>query len=150
MDAGTSNESTPNEKRRHPRYKFTYPVEFKIFSPHLQSTPVNGFLENISLSGACIQFKDKYGIIRPEYLSDSRVKISIFMPGPDAEKVSILSSVRWKRGDGPERFFLTMGMKFDEIEGWQTERISNFISTKNKDMNMMWCLWDQYKKFSRF
>lgn len=138
--------NTGQDRRKHTRYEFAYPVEFKLFSPQLQSTYINGFIENISVQGACIQFGDKYGRINPEDLSGSRVKLSIVMP--DGDSVSLLSLVRWKSGNGPESFFLRMGMEFDEIGDWQTESINNLIGMKNKDINMMWGLWDQFNRYS--
>jgi hypothetical protein len=137
-------ELTIHERRRHARYEFAYPVEFKFFSPFLRSIHLNGFLENISVKGVCIQFRDKYGLIKPEDLSDSKVKISIF--SPKGENLSILSSVRWNTEDAFERSSLRMGMEFDSVEEWQTEVINNLIAMKNKDTNMMLGLWDQYKK----
>jgi hypothetical protein len=91
-----------------------------------------------------LQFRDKYGLIKPEDLSDSKVKISIF--SPKGENLSILSSVRWNTEDVFERSSLRMGMEFDSVEVWKTEVINNLIAMKNKDINMMLGLWDQYKK----
>ena len=145
-DIGSMGHNTEHERRRHPRYEFAYPVEFKLFSLQPQPAPINGFLENISLQGACIQFRDKYGRINTEDLTESRVKVSILMP--EGENISILSSVRWKGGDSSESFSVFLGMEFDDVNESQRQYITSLIDMKNKDMNMIWGLWDQFNRLS--
>lgn len=128
------------DKRRHPRSVFTYPVEFKVFtkkSPHLSFV---GYLKDISLGGACLQFEDKYGRFNIDEVNDSKVKISFTIL--DGEKVSILARIQWIKKFGPRTGSVKIGIEFKDAEGWQLEVVERLIGMKNKDRSMMWNLWD--------
>jgi len=137
------------ENRKDARSNFAYPVEIKILSQHSDThssnTPsINGYLENVSISGLGILFEDRYGRVSTEGLNGSKVKITIVMP--HGEKIVVVCIIRWVRKDAPEPFFIQLGIQFDNIEDWQLEAIKKLINIKNKDQNMMWNLWEQYEK----
>ncbi len=132
------------DRRKHRRSEFAYPVDIKFFSPHPDNTSFSSYMKDISVSGACIEFEDRYGRVNLEELPGFRVKITISMPS--GGKISVLSRIKWIRKDTTRHFFIVMGVEFENMEDWQLEDIKKFISLKNKDHNMMWNLWEQYEK----
>jgi hypothetical protein len=133
-----------SDRRKYPRSVFTYPVELKIFSQRNGYSSFSGYLDNISISGACIKIEDRYGRINLKELLDSRAKVAIYMP--QGEKVMFFSSVRWVKKDNTQRFIIKIGIEFENIENWQLEAIEKLITLKNKDKGMMWTLWEHYEK----
>ncbi len=132
------------DKRKDARSSFAYPIEIKILSQYSDSPTINGYMENVSVSGIGILFEDKYGRVSKEGLNESKVKVTIVMP--HGEKVVVVCNTRWVRKDAPQPFFFQLGIQFDNIEDWQLEAIKKLINIKNKDQNMMWNLWEQYEK----
>jgi len=138
-------EEDVRDRRKYPRSEFTYPTEFKVFSQNLENMSFNGYLKDISMSGACLQFDDKYGRLN---LKDARnVKIKISFSVPSEDKVSILAIIRWITKEEARTFSVIMGIEFQELDSWQLDVIENLIGMKNKDHNMMWNLWEQYNNW---
>jgi hypothetical protein len=131
-------------RRRHERTGFTYPLELKIFSSKLTNISFIGYIEDISLSGAGINFEDRYGMVQIDGLSDSRVKLLIRMPHGD--DIVLLSTIRWIRRDMNEKMIVKVGIQFQRLEDWQLKTVNQLISLKNKDQNMMWNLFENYEK----
>ncbi|MBI4848729.1 MAG: PilZ domain-containing protein [Nitrospirae bacterium] len=132
------------DRRKFPRAVFTYPVEFKLFSQSAEHVSYTGYLKDISLSGACLQFEDKYGRLSLKELNKAKIKISFSIP--HGGKASILALIRWIRKIDPRTFSIKMGIEFQDVENWQMESIEKLIGMRNKDHNMMWNLWEQYEK----
>jgi len=133
-----------SEKRKFYRSEFAYTVEIKILSGPMDSTVFNGYIENISMGGACIQFEDKYGRVNPDELSETKMKLIISMP--DGEKMAVLSSAKRIKRNTPAQFFIEIGIEFENLEDWQQKAVSKLIASKKKDQNMMWNLWEQFEK----
>ncbi|MBI5056141.1 MAG: PilZ domain-containing protein [Nitrospirae bacterium] len=132
------------DRRKFPRAVFTYPVEFKLFSQSTEHVSYNGELKDISLSGACMQFEDKYGRLSLKDLNNAKIKITFSIP--HGGKASILALIRWIKKIDPRSFSIKLGIEFQDVENWQMEAIEKLIGMRNKDHNMMWNLWEQYEK----
>ena len=131
-----------NEKRKHSRYKFAYPVKFDLFQLSMSSRAFTGIIFNISLGGACVRFEDKYGRVDINSMQGSKVKLAIGITGK--EKIFINAMIHWIRKESRKGMELIMGVEFREIEDWQLEQIEKFIKLKNKDQKMIWNLWENY------
>lgn len=135
------------DRRKYPRSEFTYPVEFKKFSQNSEHSSFRGYLKDISISGACLQFEDKYGRFNIKDSNNAKVKISFSIPNED--KATIFAQIRWIKKVDPKTFYLSLGIEFMDLEGWHLDVIEKLISMKNKDHNMMWNLWEQYDNNGR-
>lgn len=95
------------------------------------------------MGGACVQFKDRYGVVAMDDLKGSRVRLAVKIP--QGEKLYLQAFVQWIRKERPRGgFSILMGVELREIADWQVEQIERFISMGNKDQKMMWNLWDHY------
>ena len=137
-----TNDDDFTDRRKYPRSEFTYPVEFKMFSQNPEHSSFKGCLQDISISGACLQFEDKYGRFNIRDSNNVKIKISFSMP--NEEKATIFAQIRWIKKVDPKTFYISMGIEFQDLEGWQLDVIEKLINMKNKDHNMMWNLWEQY------
>lgn len=138
------NDSDGIDKRRHERSELSYVIEFKILSQNIEHYTFRGYIENVSESGAGIVFEDRYGRANVYTIKGSKIKLSFSLPS--GEKITLISTVRWFRGDEPQPFFIRVGIKFENIEQWQLDAVKKLIWVSNKDHNMMWTLWEQYEK----
>jgi len=141
---GSMNGSPIIDQRRHKRAIFAYPVELKILFKSGDLLNFSGYMENVSEGGAGLIFEDRYGRIDLGQLSKAKIKLSFVMP--HGEKVTIISSPRWMRKDVPERFYIKMGVEFENPAEWQLNAVKKLIKLKKKDHNMMWSLWEQFEK----
>jgi c-di-GMP-binding flagellar brake protein YcgR len=132
------------ERRKFNRSEFAYPVEIIFLSELTEDTLFHGYIEDISMGGSCIQFEDKYGRLNTTRLSDTKVKLLVFMP--DGEKVALLSRVKRIQMNTPKQFSIEIGVEFEDLEDWQEMAIKKLAASKKKDHNMMWNLWKQYEK----
>lgn len=131
------------EQRRQPRTKFAFPVKFTFYGSDRISRSFDGYIRDMSMGGACVQFKDRYGVISMDDLKGSRVRLAVKIP--QGEKLYLQAFVQWIRKESPGRgFSILMGLELREIADWQVEQIERFISMGNKDQKMMWNLWDHY------
>jgi len=140
-----ANDDDVTERRKYPRSEFTYPVEFKVFSQNFDHMPFNGYLKDISIGGACLQFDDRYGRFNIKDAENVKLKISFSIPTED--KISIFAQIRRIKKIDPKSFSITMGIEFNDLEGWQLDSIEKLIGMRNKDHNMMWNLWEQYNNW---
>ena len=129
-------------RRRHPRSAFTYPVEFKLFSPQkADGVSYSGYLKDISLGGAGLQFEDPYG--RFNLTETDSAKIKLVLSIPRENKVSLFANIQWvKKIEGS--LSIKMGISFKDLEYNEQAVIEKLIGLKGKDHNMMWNLWEQY------
>jgi len=131
------------ENRKYNRFDFSYPVDFKIFAPDFYDSWTSAFLDNISMGGSCIQFQDRYGRMPQQKIKDLRIKLKLFEP--KGEDIFLLGVIRWtksKKIDGKE--FMLIGIEFESLQNWQSEKLEQFIRIKGKDHKMLWGLWDNY------
>lgn len=138
-------EDDVRDRRKYPRSEFTYPAEFKVFYQNLEHISFNGYLKDVSISGACLQLDDKYGRFNVKDTTNVKIKISFSIPNED--KVSIFAIIRWITKIDPRTFSVKIGIEFKDLEGWQLDIIEKLIGMKNKDHNMMWNLWEQYSNW---
>ncbi|MBI5740472.1 MAG: PilZ domain-containing protein [Nitrospirae bacterium] len=146
IDAGRD-EADEEDRRKYPRSEFTYPAEFKLFSQKPDHASFNGYLKDISLNGACLQFEDRYGRLDHKELNNAKIKILLSIPR--GEKVSIFALIRRIHKVSPKSFSYNMRIEFQDIEAWQLNIIEELICMRNKDHNMMWNLWEQYENNRR-
>ncbi|MEN8263142.1 MAG: PilZ domain-containing protein [Nitrospirota bacterium] len=132
------------DRRKSDRSEFAYPVEIMFLSEIEDSTLFHGYIENISIGGSCIQFEDRYGRLSQANLSDTKVKLFLFMP--EGEKVAVLSRVKRIQRNTPKQFFIEIGIEFENLEEWQEKAMKKLAASKKKDQNIMWNLWKQYEK----
>lgn len=132
----------PIDNRKHARYKFAYPVNFDLFQPGVDSRSFSGFLFNISIGGACIQFEDRYGRIDPGLLVGSRVKVDISIP--EGEHIYLGAIIHWIRRSPGKSFNILAGLEFRDVLDWQLEHLEKFINIRNKDQKMIWNLWENF------
>jgi hypothetical protein len=154
-------ENLPGNLRRHPRSVFIYPVEFEMSVSETEPAFFNGqgYLKDISASGAGLQFEDKYGrfILGEEENVRFKDKYGRFTIGTEetvvvrillnlarGEKVNLLSHIQWLRKE-EKSFHIKMGLAFSELEGCKLEAIEKLMGLRGKDHNMIWTLWEQYK-----
>lgn len=129
------------ERREYPRIEFTYPVNFKVFASNPTSAPFAGFLTNMSMGGACIQFEDRYGRLDSDSIIESKVKMAIRLTQED--QFFLIAMVRWVNKDVSKRdSSIFMGLEFDEVAEWQYDKINQFISMRKNDKKLIWKLWD--------
>ncbi|RJQ51229.1 MAG: PilZ domain-containing protein [Nitrospiraceae bacterium] len=131
------------DRRKYPRSEFTYPVEFRLFSQNSEHASFKGYLKDISVSGACLQFEDRYGRFDSKEMNNAKIKISFSIP--DGDKTSIFALIRWVGKSVPRNFLIMIGIEFQDIEPWQLGIVEKLITMRNKDHNMMWNLWEQYE-----
>jgi len=132
------------DRRIHERIGFTYPIELKIFSEQLTNISFNGYMEDISISGAGIKFEDRYGRVQIDGLKGEGAKLLVSMPHGD--DIALLSTIMWIIRDRTERMIVKVGIAFQTLEDWQLKTVKQLISLKNKDQNMMWNLFENYEK----
>jgi len=133
-------EDTGN-RRQHPRSVFTYPVDFKVLSPKSDDISFTGYLKDISLGGAGLQFEDRYGRFNLSKAENAKLKLTLSIPRQD--KVIIFAHVRWIK-NVKQNFQIKMGISFENLEYAEHAAIEKLIGLKSKDHNMMWNLWEQY------
>ncbi|RJQ18078.1 MAG: PilZ domain-containing protein [Nitrospiraceae bacterium] len=126
------------------RSVFTYPVKFKVFRKTSGHSSFNGYLRDISIDGASLEFEDKYGRFSLKEANKSSIKISFSIPHEG--KVNIFARIKWVKKSGSNGNCLSIGIEFKDMESWQLDTIEKLIGMKNKDHNMMWNLWEQYEK----
>ena len=131
-------------RRRHERNEFIYPLELKIFSPLLTNISFNGYIEDISASGAGIKFEDRYGRVLIDGLGGAGIKLIIRMPHGD--DIALLSTIRWIKRDINQKMIVKVGIEFQTLDDWQLHAVKQLIGLKNKDQNMMWNLFENYEK----
>lgn len=136
------NDENPADRRRHERSDFSFPVELKLFARSSDFGTFSGFIQNMSISGACIQFEDKYGRIDIGSLKGSNIKVTVIMP--EGENISFPCCIRWAVKDSTKIFAVNIGVEFTHVTDLHMTAIKDLINRKNKDRNMMWTLWEQY------
>lgn len=154
-DVSACGDANKCDRREYPRSEFTYPVEFRVFSrssdsPSFQNTNqtnFNGYLKDISLSGARLQFEDRYGRFDINGMQHMRLKLTFKIPG--GGRTSVFAEIKWIRKTDPKDFSIEMGIAFKEMEAWQSDAIGKLIGMRNKDHNMMWNLWEQHQDNGR-
>jgi hypothetical protein len=153
----------PTNRRRHPRAIFIYPVTFELFSITKEPSFYNGYgyLKDISLGGAGLQFEDKYGrfmineqengIItfkdkygRFEFSEEEKIKVNLLLSLSREEKANLFAPVRWIKKI-ESNSYVRMGIEFKDLEEKQSEAVKKLIGFKNKEHHMMWTLWEQYQ-----
>jgi len=137
-------ERDESDQRRAERTGFTYPLELKIFSSQLTNSSFSGYIEDISLSGAGINFEDRYGRVEIDGLKGKGAKLLVSMPHGD--DIALLSTIMWIGRDMNEKMIVKVGIEFQRLEDWQLKTVKQLISLKNKDQNMMWNLFENYEK----
>lgn len=134
-------EQSVANRRRHLRSVFTYPVEFKIIFRTFKSLSFDGYLKDISLSGAGLEIADPYGRLDIDEAKSGRVILTLSIPHEN--KTHILAHIQWvKRKEGASR--IKMGISFKDLDYEDLTAIERLIGLKSKDHNMMWNLWEQY------
>jgi len=136
------------ENRRQPRTKFVFPVRFDIFLPDRVTKSFDGYIRDMSMGGACVQFRDRYGLIDLDGLKGHRVKLAVRIP--QGEQLYLNAVVQWARKENATRgYSVLLGLEIKEIAEWQVEQLERFISMGNKDQKMMWNLWECYMEDKR-
>jgi len=131
------------EQRRHPRTEFAYPVAFGLIVPGQPPRSFQGYIKDISLGGLCVSVEQRFGLANRNDLSGSRVKIEISQPQQDS--LFLFSVIRWVRmRESKKAWQMLLGLEFEEMAGWQKDRLEKFIALKGKDQEMLWQLWDSY------
>lgn len=137
-------EDNPIDRRKHERSDFAYPVELKLFSQYSDYGKFSGFVQNVSISGACIQFEDRYGKMDINSLKGINIKITIILP--EGDDLSVPCRIRWATRDRTKNFAINIGVEFTYTTDLHLTAIKDLLNRKNKDRNMMWSLWEQYEK----
>ena len=137
-------ESNPSDRRRHSRHDFAYPVSFKLLSKYAEFGSFNGFVQNMSISGASLDFEDRYGRLDIGELKGINIKVSFIMP--QGGNLTIPCCIRRAVKDNTHAFAMQLGIEFINMEEWQIHALKELINRKNKDRNMMWTLWEQYER----
>jgi hypothetical protein len=130
-------------RRQHLRSTFTYPVDVNVFSNKSEYMVFKGYLRDVSMSGACLDFEDKYGRCKINEIKNTTVKISFCIL--EKENVDIFAQVKWIEQAYHRTMSLKMGIEFKYMESW--DAIDKLIGMKNKDRNMIWNLWEQFFKY---
>ena len=92
------------------------------------------------MSGACLEFEDKYGRCNMHETKNTKIKISFTIL--ERENVDIFAQVKWVTKAADRTMALKMGIEFKYTESW--DAIRKLIDMKNKDRNMIWNLWEQF------
>jgi len=133
------------DRRKHLRAAFPYPVEFTLFTQKKQGQLFVGFLRDICLGGAGLQFEDPYGRFNTEEAEDAGIKLVVRIPREN--NVIIPAHIEWaKKPAAPSQ--KKMGVSFKHPDAKDLMVIKKLIGLKNKDHNMMWNLWEQYDQSS--
>jgi hypothetical protein len=150
-------------KRSQTRSIFICPVVFELFSIRKEPSFYNGFgyLRDIALSGAGLQFEDKYGrfIIderedgeilykdkygRFEFSEEEKVNINLSLNFSQGEKAALFANVCWIK-KLENSFQVRMGVEFVDLEPGQSATLKKLVGYKNKDLYTLWTLWEQYQ-----
>jgi hypothetical protein len=141
INSAENREETFQNRRRHLRSVFTYPVEFKFFSHRSEALSFVGYLKDISLGGASLEIEDPYGRLNINDAKNGKIVLTLSIPREN--KTNIQAHVQWiKRKEGT--FHTKMGISFKDIDYNDATVIERLIGLKSKDHNMMWNLWEQY------
>jgi hypothetical protein len=133
---------SPNNRRRHLRSVFAYPVEFRIFSQKATGgTAFSGNITDISIGGARLQIDDPHGRFHAQSAEKGRVILTLSIPREN--RIKIFAHIQWvKRNEGSPRIRIGVSFKGLDQEGLMV--IEKLIGLKGKDQNMLWNLWEQY------
>ncbi len=134
------------DRRKQPRTTFSYPAEFRLISSETEQSYYSGCLQDLSLSGVCMEFEDRYGRLDLMKLPEAKIKIRVCTP--QGETIMLPSVIKWAKKQREQQFIIQMGIEFITVEDWQLEGIRKLIILKNQDRNMMWNLLEQYEKKS--
>jgi hypothetical protein len=150
-------------RRRQPRSIFIYPVAFELFSNRQEPAFYNGigYLKDITLGGAGLQFEDKYGRFvideqengrsrykdkygRFEFSEEENISIKFSLNLSREEKAVLFGSVCWLKKI-ENSFQARMGIAFSNLEPGVSAAVEKLIGFKNKDLHTLWTLWEQYQ-----
>jgi c-di-GMP-binding flagellar brake protein YcgR len=138
------------DRRREQRVEFSYLCQFKVLSPKPTVKSFTGYLQDISMGGACVQFEDKYGLfpLNVNEVESSRIKLTVKTLKKDP--LIVFAVVRWiRKNTSNQSNSILIGIEFELSEYWMKERMRELIDLKNKDHKMMWHLWECYVEEQR-
>jgi c-di-GMP-binding flagellar brake protein YcgR len=137
--------TTDANRRRDPRADVYHPIRFKLFSRDVATPPSDGYLKDLSVSGARVGLDDQYGQFSRKTLAGLRTKLNITLP--EGDTLQLLCVVCWAKPAGAtESSEFEIGLKFVDIEPWQLEKIQQFLSSRHNDQTMLWNMWDAYQQ----
>ena len=150
-------------RRTQPRTVFIYPIGFELYflKKELAFYNGDGYLKDISLTGAGLQFEDKYGrfVVREkengkttfkdkygnfEFDDGDTIRVNLLFSLSRGEKTSLFAPVRWIK-KVESSFHIRMGVEFEDLEDGQLTVVEKIIRLKGKEQHMMWTLWEQYQ-----
>ena len=133
------------ENREHQRHTIPVMVTCRFVEEILEGkVSFQAFIQDISFGGVSLQIRDDYSTIKESLLLNTAVKMTVEFNFPDGIHTMYFSGViRWFKKDRKEdKNFLSLGVKFNELNERSKYIIKNYLSSGNGDRNLIWNLWD--------
>jgi len=131
------------EKRDVARSKLYYPLELTLCSPRFLDKSFNGYINNLSERGVCVQLEDRYKrfeMVEPE---GSRIDLEIELL--EGDRVSCNAGICWVNDDTQSpSVSLFVGLEFKGLSDGQLEQIRRLSRLKKSDTRMLHALFDQH------
>ena len=133
------------ENREHQRHTIPVMVTCRFVEEILEGkVSFQAFIQDISFGGVSLQIRDDYSTIKESLLLNTAVKMTVEFNFPDGIHTMYFSGViRWfKKHRKEDKNFLSLGVKFKELNERSKYIIKNYLSSGNGDRNLIWNLWD--------
>ncbi len=144
----TKTPTSDTDRRKHPRTDVYHPIRFKLFSPEVRLSAIDGDLQDISTGGARLLVDDPYGQLKPLILKGLRTKLEIALP--ESDPIQLLCDVSWVRAARSTKSGeIDIGLEFSDLHPGQLERIQAFMAVRHNDQTMFWSMWDAYQDEDR-
>lgn len=130
--------------RRNVRHNLPTMIQLKLFREDQGMGPLllEGFIDNVSMDGACIQLKDIYRPGKHDKWIGRNVKLTMKLLS-EAVDLTILGKIVWVRGVSEnKKKHVLMGIAFNAISDLNRELLSAYCISSEGEQNLMWDLWE--------
>ena len=134
--------------RRAERHEIPINVTLKILRTEENKPPLilEGFTNDISLGGACIDLGAKYWAVPASELEEREIELEINLPNADTT-MNLKGIVAWSR-EIPQagKSTLELGIEFIDLAKADLDLLNKFCIGANGEQNLMWSLWESFLK----
>lgn len=134
--------------RRNVRHNLPTMIGLKVFREDQGkgSLILDGFIDNLSMDGACIILKDIYRAGKHDKWIGRNVKITMKLLS-EAVDLTILGEIVWIRGiSEKKKKSILLGIYFRAITDLNRELLSAYCVSSEGEQNLMWDLWESLVK----
>jgi hypothetical protein len=134
--------------RRNVRHNLPTMIQLKVFREDQGkgSLILDGFIDNLSMDGACIILKDIYRPGKHDKWIGRNAKITMKLLS-EAVDLTILGEIVWIRGISEnKKKSILLGIYFKAITDLNRELLSAYCVSSEGEQNLMWDLWESLVK----